>query len=74
MDGEDGIKQVSEADALGLGDEAEEGAIAVEAPGSAFLDDFEVWFGVAVEELVAQVAGGVFVGEFEGSRSRTTGR
>ena len=41
VDGEHGIEQVGEADALGLGDEAEERAVAVEAPGPALLDDLE---------------------------------
>ena len=66
VDGEDGVEEVGEADALGFGDEAEEGAVGVEAPGAAFVDDFEAGFVVAVEEFAGGVAGGVFVGEFEG--------
>ena len=65
VDGEDGVEGVGEADALGLGDESEESAVGVEAPGAAFVDDFEVGLAGAVEELVADVAGRVFVGEFE---------
>ena len=58
MDGEHRVEEVREADALRLGDEAEERAVAVEAPGAALLDDLEPRLVVAVEELVGHAAGG----------------
>ncbi len=66
VDGEHGVEEVREADALRLGDEAEEGAVAVEAPGAALLDEFQAGLVVAVEQLVGDLAGGGLVGEFEG--------
>ena len=51
------VEEVREADALRLGDEAEERAVAVEAPGPALLDDLEARLVVAVEQLVGDPAG-----------------
>ena len=51
------IEEVREADAVRLGDEAEERAVAVEAPGAALLDDLEARLVVAVEQLVRHLAG-----------------
>ena len=42
------------------------GAVAVEAPGAGLLGDADAGFVVAVEELVGDVAGGRFVGQFDG--------
>jgi hypothetical protein len=54
--GEHGIEQVRESDAVRLGDQAEERAIAVEAPRSARLDDLEARLVVAVQDLVRDPA------------------
>lgn len=59
------IEQVGEANALGLGDEAEESAIAVEAPGPALLDKVEAGLIVAIEQLVGYLARRRLVGELE---------
>ena len=48
-----------------LGDEAEQRAVAVEAPRPALLDQFESRFVVAIEQLVRHLARGRLVGEFE---------
>ncbi len=64
--GQQGVEEVGEADALGLGDEAEEGAVAVEAPGAGLLGDVDAGFVVAVEELVGDVAGGCLVCQLDG--------
>ncbi len=56
VDGEHGIEQVGQADAVRLGDEAEERAVAVEAPGPARLDDLETRLVVPVEDLVRDTA------------------
>ena len=48
VNGQDRIEQMSEVDALGLGYEAEQGAIPVEAPGPPFLHDLQIGFAVAV--------------------------
>jgi len=66
MDGEQRIEQVSLADAVGLRNEAEKRAVAIEAPGAADLDDFQGRLAVAVEQLDAQAAVAVFVGHLNG--------
>ena len=63
--GEHGVEEVRETDALRLGDQAEQGAVAVEAPGPADLDDFQVGLVVAVQKLVGDLAGGRLVGQLE---------
>jgi hypothetical protein len=44
MHGQHRIEQVGQADALGLGNQAEQRAIAVETPGPALFDDFQRGF------------------------------
>ena len=66
VDGQQGVEEVGEADALGLGDEAEKGAVAIEAPGAGLLGDVDAGLVVAVEELVGDIAGGCFVGQLDG--------
>jgi len=66
VDGKDGVEEVGKADPLRFGDQTEESAVAVEAPGTALLDDLEAELVVAVEEAVVDLAGGVLVGELEG--------
>ena len=65
MDGQHRVEEVRQADALRLGDQPEEGAVAVEAPGPALLDDLEARLVVAVEQLVGDLAGGRLVGQLE---------
>ena len=74
VDGQHGIEQVREADAVRLGDEAEQRAVAVEAPGPALLDDLEAGLVVAVEQLVGDLAGRASCRSARGPRSRTTAR
>ena len=59
------IEEVRQADAVRLGDQAEERAVAVEAPGPALLDDLEARLVVAVEQLVRHLAGRRLVGQLE---------
>ena len=59
------VEQVREADALRLGDEAEQRAVAVEAPRPALLHELEARLVVAIEQLVRHLAGGRLVGELE---------
>ena len=59
------IEEVRQSDALRLGDQAEERAVAVEAPGPALLDDFDARLVVAIEQFVRHLAGRRLVGEFE---------
>ena len=54
VDGQQRVEEVGEADALGLGGEPEQRAVAVEAPRPAALDDLERRLAVAVEELAAE--------------------
>ena len=60
------VGQVRQADAVGLGDQPEQGAIAVEAPGAALLGDLQAWLVVAVEQFVGEPAGRCLVGQFQG--------
>jgi hypothetical protein len=73
VDGQDGVEEVGEADALGFGDQAEESAVAVEAPRAALLDDLEPGLVVAVEEAVVDLACGVLVSELEGVGAKPLG-
>ena len=55
------VEQMCEANALGLGNHAEEGAF--EAPGSTLFDQFRAGVVVAVGQLVGYLAGGGLVGQ-----------
>ncbi len=50
------VEQLCEADALGLGNQAEEGAVAVEAPGPTLFDQFRAGVVVAIKPLVGHLA------------------
>ena len=63
--GEHGVEEMREADALGLGDQAEEGAVAVEAPRPADFDDLQLGLVVTVQKLVGDLAGGCLVGQLQ---------
>ena len=69
VDREHRVEQVGEADALRLGDEAEERAVAVETPGPALLDHVEAGFVVAVEQLVGDLPARGLVGQLQGLRA-----
>ena len=66
VDGQHRVEEVRQADAVRLGDQAEQRAVAVEAPGPALLDDLEARLVVAVEQFVGHLAGGRLVGQFQG--------
>ncbi len=57
---------MSQVDTVGFGNQAEEVAISVKAPGSPGLNDFEVGLVTAIKELGAGLAVGAFVEEFDG--------
>ena len=61
MNGEVGIKEVGEFDALRFGREPEGLPIPIERPSSSVLLDLETWLGVAVEDLLLDSAGGKLV-------------
>ena len=65
VDREHRVEQVGEPDAVGLGDEAEGGAVAIEAPGTTLLHQLEARLVVAIEQLVGDLARGVLVGELD---------
>ena len=66
MDGQQRVKEVRQADALRLGHQAEEGAVAVKAPGAALLHQLQACFVFPVEQHVAGRAPRRLVGKFEG--------
>src|SRR5206468_237461 len=58
------VEQVGHADAVRLGDQAKEAAIAIETPRRAGGDDLQGGFAVTVEQFIAELAGAILVGEF----------
>ena len=66
---EERVEQVGEVDALCLGDQAEQGAIAIEAPRTSLFGDLEAALGLAVEDLGANRAIGQLVGELDRVRA-----
>ena len=60
------VEQVRQADAVGLGDQTEERAVAVEAPGPALLHQLQTGLVVAVEQLVGDLAVRGLVGQLQG--------
>src|SRR2546430_4391338 len=60
---------LKKTNALGLGDQAQQGAIGVEAPGPAGRGDLDAGLAVAVEQLAAETAGGVIVGHLDAARA-----
>ena len=66
MDGQERIEQVGKLDAVGLRNEAEQGAIPIEAPGPAFRDHFERGLAIPVEQFVAKMPGGILVRHLDG--------
>ena len=54
VDGQQRVEQVGEPDALGLGDQAEQRAVAIETPRPACRCDLQGRFAVAVEQLAAK--------------------
>ena len=65
MHGQQRVKQMGEADALGLGNEAEEGAVAVEAPRARLLGNPDTGFVLAIEQLVGHLARLRLVGQLD---------
>ena len=53
VDSQNRIEQMREPDAVGLGDEPEQTAVAVETPGPALLNDFESRLVVTVKKRIA---------------------
>ena len=73
MHGKDGVVEVGQVDALSLGNEPEEMAVAVERPGEPLLDHVEVGLAVPVEKLrVDEASGRHLVGQLDGGVRRTT--
>ncbi len=66
---EERVEQVREVDALCLGDEAEQGTVAVEAPRTPSLGDLERGLSVAVQDLRAQSTVGELVGQLNRVRA-----
>ena len=54
-----------EANTLCLGDQAEQGAVAVETPRPADLSQLETLFVITVQKLIGDFAGGRLVGQLE---------
>ena len=69
VDREHRVEQVRQADAVRLGDQAEERPVAVEAPGTTGGHDLQHGLVVPIEQLVADPAAGVLVGELHGVRA-----
>lgn len=63
MYGQDRVEEVGEADAVCLGNEPEERAVAVETPRASGLDDLQAGLVVAIENLVGHSTVGTPVDE-----------
>jgi hypothetical protein len=55
VDRQDGIERVRKVNALRLGNESRQRAIAIEASGPSFFDDFEIGLAVAVQQLITDL-------------------
>jgi hypothetical protein len=66
MDGQDGIEEVGQVDAVRFGRQAEEVAVAGKGPGAAGGRHFQAGFVLTEEELVARPAVGALVEQFHG--------
>ena len=69
VDRQDGVEQVGEADAVGLGDQAEQRTVAVEAPRPSGLGNLEARLVVAIQDLVGDLAGGGLVRQLDRVRA-----
>ena len=65
VDGQQRVEQVGQANPVGLGDETEQAAVAVEAPRAPGGDDLQPGLVVAVDEFVAKPALGGLVGQLQ---------
>ena len=63
------IEEVGQADAMGLGDQAEERAVAVEAPRAACRQDFQRRLAVAEQDFGADPARAVFIHDLQHVRA-----
>ena len=63
---QDRVEQMGQANAVRLGDQPEQGAIAVEAPRPALLDQLQARLVVAVQELVGDLSGRRLVRQLQG--------
>src|SRR5439155_19238615 len=70
MYSEDRIKQVREADSMGLGHKPEARAVTIKPPRPACFDDLESRLVVPVEKLIGDAYCRIFVGEFQGFRAK----
>ncbi len=59
------VEQMCEADALGLGNQAEECTVSIKAPRPALFDQFQTGLVVTVKQLVGDFSGGGLVGQFQ---------
>ena len=65
MYGEQRVEEMSKADPLRLGDQAEQRAVSVKAPGPAGFDDLEPGFVVAVQKLIGDLSGRCLVRQLD---------
>ena len=63
--GEQGVEEMREANPLCLGDQAEQGAVAVETPRPADLGQLEPLFVITIQKLIGDFAGGRLVGQLD---------
>ena len=65
MHREQRIEQIGELDPVRLGDQPEEGAVSVEIPGSTGRHDLEQRLLIAIDELIADLSGGILVDQLD---------
>lgn len=64
VNGEIGIEEIGETNAVGFGDQPQQVTVAVERPGPALPDDFQSRFLVAINEAMTDLASGILKGDF----------
>ena len=70
MDRQERVKQVRQPDSVRFGQQAEQCAVAVEAPRPACLRNLERRLPIAIEQLVAETTGRVFERDFDGDSAK----
>ena len=66
VNGQCRVKEMGQPDAVGFGNKAERGPVAIKAPGPPLLDQVKPLFIAAVDQFIGNPAVGCFVGQLQG--------
>jgi hypothetical protein len=62
VNGKQGIEEIGQADAVGFGNETEQGTVSVEAPGMPSRSDVDCRLTIAVKKFTAKPSCSIFIG------------